>query len=272
MNVGGATVLVTGASSGIGAALAVMLADRGATVGLVARREDRLRSVLERCQVSSPRSRMWVADLAEVDRALAILDESWEAFDGLDVLVNNAAIPKRRDVRTLSPAELDEVMRVNFTTPARLSLAVLPRMLERDRGVIVNVSSAGGRMGIPHEAAYCASKFALCGWSEAMAMDLAGTGVRVRLIIPGAIATEIWDRPGNEPSFYQGPFEPPETVAAGIIDAIDSDRFEHYLPGDMKAVVEFKTTDIDTYLAGAAAAATEAPAATEATPGGTDQP
>lgn len=104
-------------------------------------------------------------------------------------------------------------------------------------------------------------------------MDLAGTGVRVRLIIPGAIATEIWERPDNEPSFYRGPFEPPETVAAGIIDAFDSDRFEHYLPGDMKAVVEFKTTDIDTYLTGAAAvAAAEARAATEASPGGTDQP
>ena len=106
-------------------------------------------------------------------------------------------------------------------------------MLERDPGVIVNVSSFGGRAGIVKEAAYCASKFALCGWSEAMAMDLFHTGVDVRLILPGAIATEIWDQPGNDDPVYDGPFEPPETVAAGIIDAIEGDAFELYVP-DMR--------------------------------------
>ena len=118
--------------------------------------------------------------------------------------------------------------------------------------MIVNVSSFGGRAPIVDETAYCASKYALCGWTEAMAMDLWHDPVEVRLILPGAIDTDIWDRPGSDPAAFQGPFEPPETVAAGIVAAIEGDAFEHYVP-DMKGIAEFKTTDIDGYMAGARA-------------------
>ena len=256
MQVRGSTVLVTGASSGIGAALALMLAECGATVGLVARREDRLAEVLDRCRQHAPASRMWVADLGDTDRAEALALQAWDELGGIDVLVNNAAIPKRRTVQELTLAEVRETMAVNFESPVRMSLAVLPRMLERDHGVIVNVSSFGGRVGIIGEAAYCASKFALCGWSESMALDLWHTGVEVRLILPGAIATEIWDRPDNDAPLFEGPFEPPETVATGIIDAIEGGAFEHYLP-DMKPIAEMKTSDIDGFLAGVIAFAAE---------------
>ncbi len=252
MNVTGASVLVTGASSGIGAALAVQLAERGARVGLLARRADRLGEVLEHCRAAGAEAEMWVVDLDDVDRAVEAAEEAWARFDGLDVLVNNAAIPKRRRVTELTAAELDQVMRINFTAPARMTMALLPGMLDRDSGVIVNVSSLGGRLGILHETSYSASKFALCGWSEALALDLWNTGLKVRLVIPGPIATEIWDLPDNEAPLYNGPFEPPETVAADIIGAIEGDAFEVYSP-DMKAIAEFKTADIDTFLAGAAA-------------------
>jgi short-subunit dehydrogenase len=258
VQVRGSTVLVTGASSGIGAALAVMLAECGANVGIVARREDRLAEVLERCRQHAPDSQMWVADLGDTERASALAVEAWDAMGGLDVLINNAAIPKRRAVQVLTIDEIRETMAVNFESPVRMSLAVLPLMLERDSGVIVNVSSFGGRAGIVKEAAYCASKFALCGWSEAMAMDLFHTGVKVRLILPGAIATEIWDQPGNDDPVYDGPFEPPETVAAGIIAAIEGDAFECYVP-DMRPIVEWKTAGgFDDFMAGAVAFADEA--------------
>jgi short-subunit dehydrogenase len=245
----GANVLVTGASSGIGAALAPMLAERGATVGVVARREDRLREVLARCPGDG--HRLWTCDLGDVDAAERMVLDAWDAFGHLDVIVHNAAIPKRRAAHELTPADVEHVMTVNFTSPARMTMALLPKMLERDRGVIVNVSSLGGRLGIAHEAAYCASKFALCGWSESLAIDLWHTGVDVRLIIPGPIATEIWDLPDNDPAFYDGPLEPPETVGAAIIDAIEGDRFEVYSP-DMKDIAAFKTNEIDVFLAGVA--------------------
>ncbi len=254
-NTTGKRVLVTGASSGIGAALARRLADHGAIVGLVARRHDRLAEVLACCRATSPNSAMWVADLADTAAVSTLAQQAWDSLGGIDVLVNNAAIPKRRIVSALAPAEVEHVMRVNFIGPMRLTLAVLPRMLARGAGVIVNVSSVGGRLGIIHEAAYSASKFAFCGWSESMAVDLHDTGITVKLIEPGPVDTEIWDQPDNEKPLYDGPRFAPEEVAEGIVAALDSDRFEHYLP-DMKAVVDAKNADIDAYIAGAAAMAT----------------
>ncbi|OBF86029.1 short-chain dehydrogenase [Mycobacterium sp. 852002-51163_SCH5372311] len=247
----GKRVLITGASSGLGAALARQLAARGAVVGLVARRRDRLSEVLADCRQTSPASAMWPADLAHTEALSKLALRAWDGLGGIDVLVNNAAIPKRRPVSELAPGEVEAVMRVNFFAPMRLTLAVLPRMLARGSGMIVNVSSVGGRLGIIHESAYCASKFALCGWSEAMAVDLHSTGIVVKLVEPGPVDTEIWDQPGNEEPLYQGPKVAADEVAEGIIAALGGDRFEHYVP-DMKAVVDAKNADLDAFIAGAA--------------------
>ncbi len=253
---GDRVALVTGASSGIGAATAELLAEQGTTVALVARRIDRLDEVLARCVPNAPRSLRWVADLADPAGAANLALEIWDAYGHLDVLINNAGIPLRRPVTRLTMEEVERVMRVNYLSPVAMSLAVLPRMLERGSGTIVNVSSLGGRLGITTEAAYSGSKFALAGWSEAMAADLAGTGVQVKLVLPGAIDTEIWDQPGNDPPVYKGPLVPAPEVGAGIVACIDSERFEHYLP-DMKAVVELKTADPDAFFAGMRAMATD---------------
>jgi short-subunit dehydrogenase len=243
------TVLVTGASSGIGAALARALAARKVTVGLVARRTDRLEQVLADCKETAPGSRMWTADLGDVALAAQVAVEAWDLFGHLDVLVNNAGIPKRRHVTELTYDEVEEVMRVNFLSPTRMTLALLPRMLERGSGQIVNVSSVAGRLGNPRESAYSASKFALCGWSEALNVDLWDTPVEVRLINPGAIETEIWYTPGEDEPIYEGEKESAESIAEGIVAAMEGDRFEHYLP-DMKPVVDMKQADIDGFMAG----------------------
>ncbi|HEX5614697.1 MAG TPA: SDR family NAD(P)-dependent oxidoreductase [Acidimicrobiia bacterium] len=258
MELAGSTVLVTGASSGIGAALAPALAARGATVGIVARRRDRLEAVLAHCREHAPASRLWVADLADLDAAERVALEAWDAFGGLDALVNNAAIPKRAKVTDLTPGDVEHVVGVDFHSPVRMSLAVLPRMVERGSGTILFVSSMGGRVPIAHEAAYNAAKFALCGWAEAMYLDLFGSGVDVKLVLPGPIDTEIWDVPGNLPALFDIEKVSAAECAAGIADALASDTFEHYVPAifpgglDAKAMVVGKTQDTDGYLRGMA--------------------
>ena len=251
MNLDDHTVaLVTGASSGIGAALAKSLAARKVSVGLVARRKERLEEVIDECKVTAPKARIWAADLGDLDLAERVALEAWDTFGHVDVLVNNAGIPKRRHATELTYAEVEEVMRVNFLSPARMTLALLPRMLERGKGSIVNVSSVAGRLGNPREAAYCASKFALCGWSEAMNVDLWDTPIETRLINPGAIDTEIWELPGEDAPIYEGEKESPESIADGIMAAIEGETFEHYIP-DMKPFVDAKQADIDGFMAGA---------------------
>ncbi|HET9729998.1 MAG TPA: SDR family NAD(P)-dependent oxidoreductase [Acidimicrobiia bacterium] len=256
MKIQGANILVTGASSGIGAALAPILAARGATVGVVARRADRLEQVLEQCQQHAPASRMWAADLGDLSRAEEVALDAWDAFGGLDVLVNNAAIPKRTRVTDLTAGDVEHVMDVDFTSPVRMALAVLPKMLERGSGQIMFVSSTGGRIPIGNEAAYCAAKYAMCGFAEAMAMDLAGTGVETKLVLPGPIDTEIWDQPGNEPALFDVEKVSSEDCARGIADAIEDDGFEYYVPPifpggvDAKAIAVGKTENCDQYVRG----------------------
>jgi short-subunit dehydrogenase len=249
MKIDGAKVVVTGASSGIGEALAPMLASRGATVGVVARRPDRLTATLERCQEHSPDSLMWAVDLSDVDAAVALVGDAWAAFGAIDCLINNAAVGKRKLLTDHTAEDLDYVMRTNFISPVRMNLALIPKMIERGSGCIVDVASGGGRFGIVHESAYCASKFALSGWTEVAAMDLADTPVEVKLIQPGAIATEIWIRqPGELPGLPGAEFATPEECASGIVDALEQDGFEFFVPADLKNHVDMKNADIGSWI------------------------
>jgi len=198
-------------------------------------------------RAGAPEVRLWPADLSDLRAAETVARTADAHFGGLDVVVNNAGVPMRRRLAELSHDDVDATMRVNYLAPVRIALAVLPGMLRRERGCIVNVSSVGGRFPIMGEAAYCGSKGALCSFTEAMAVDLHGTGVEVRLILPGAIDTEIWDHPGQDPAFYDGDLEPPSTVADGIVAAIEGDRIEHWLP-DLKPVAEMKSADLDSFV------------------------
>ena len=249
MRIEGAHILVTGASSGIGHALAPMLAERGATLGIAARRAERLHETLALCQEHAPASRLWVVDLSDVDAAVQLVHEAWEAFGGLDCLVNNAAVGKRKLVTDHTAEDLEVVMRTNFMSPIRMNLALLPLMLERGSGTIVNVASGGGRFGIVHESAYCAAKFAMTGWSEVAAMDLADTPIDMKLIQPGAIATEIWvPQPGELPGLPGAEFATAQECATGIIDALETEGFEFFVPADLKNHVDLKNADMPGWI------------------------
>ncbi len=249
MRIEGATVLVTGASSGIGQALAPLLAEHGATVGIAARRAERLEETLARCREHTPDSRLWAVDLSDVDAAVGFVHDAWAAFGAIDCLVNNAAMGKRKVVTDHTPEDLEVVMRTNFMSPIRMNLAVLPLMIERGSGTIVNVASGGGRFGIVHESAYCAAKFAMSGWTEVAAMDLADTPIEVKLIQPGAIATEIWiPQPGELPGLPGAEFATPQECAAGIVEALETDGVEFFVPADLKAHVDFKNSDLQGWI------------------------
>ncbi len=248
-----AAVLVTGASAGIGSALAEKLSERGARLALAGRDESRLASVADRCSAAGAEVHRWAVDFDDLNAVDDLAARAWDRLGGIDVLVNNAAMPKRRHVLALSDADVEQVMRVNFHAPVRLATRLLTPMIDRGGGCIVNVSSMGGRLGILNETAYCASKFALSGWTEAAALDLWDQPVSIRLITPGPIDTSIWSRPDNDAAHFTGELEPPSTVADAIIGAIEGSALETFSP-DLSSIVEFKTTDIEAFLSGTIAA------------------
>jgi short-subunit dehydrogenase len=244
-------VLVTGASSGIGAATAVAFARAGATVGICARRTDRLAAVLDECRTHAPESRMWVVDLGDLDGLDDFARTATDELGGVDVLVNNAGVPKRRMVRTMTPADADEVMRINYHSPVRLTLALLPAMLERGDGHVVNLSSMGAHMVAFGTGAYAASKAALEMFTEALYLELAGTGVHAHLLVPGSTATEFsTPREGNDPPLPSGG-EPvaPEIVADAVVACLARDELVTYATERDAATAAAKASDPNTFLA-----------------------
>src|ERR1051326_6108515 len=190
----GAIAIVTGASSGIGAAVARDLASRGTTVIAVARRKEKLDAVVADCRRGAPASEAIACDVGDRAAIEALCADVLARHGKVDVLVNNAGMPMRVHATRLTAEQVDETMRVDFMGAVWPTLAVLPSMLARHSGHIVNVSSVAGRLPSAREAAYTAAKHAMHGWSDVLAVDLYGTGVRVHIVNPGPIATEIWDK------------------------------------------------------------------------------
>ncbi len=248
----GKRVLVTGSSSGIGAELAVEFARRGAAVGICGRRRDRLDQVLERIRELSPGSCRWVVDLADPEGVDRLAASAIDELGAVDVLVNNAGIPRRQHVTALSPDTVESVMAINFLSPVRLTLALLPHLLERSGAFIVNVASVAATLSSPGEAAYDASKAALATFSEAMAVDLWQTGVRVLTVYPGLVDTELLDQPDNDPVKAAIPMIPVETLVDGVFEALDADSRQVYVPAYFGALASRKARDVEAFLAATA--------------------
>lgn len=257
-SVAGKHVLVTGASTGIGAALALGFAEAGAIVGICARREAELAEVLDQVREHSPQSQMWTIDLDDLDALEPFAAEVSATMGGLDVLVNNAGIPKRRNVLALDPQTVEAVMRLNFFSPVRLMLAFLPELIERS-GRIVNISSVAARLGPPGEAAYTASKAALTGFSESMQVDLgvAGHDVQIHVVNPGVIDTRLFELPDNDPSMTPVEALPTSAMVEPVLAALDAGTFEIYVPGWFADIVGSRFPDTGAFIAGSVAWARE---------------
>ncbi|MHB8466809.1 MAG: SDR family NAD(P)-dependent oxidoreductase [Acidimicrobiales bacterium] len=237
MRIEGAAAVVTGASSGIGAAIAEDLARRGAKVAVVARRADLLEQVAAACRAHSPASIAIgadVADRAACERAVAT---AVEHFGVVDIVVNNAGVSLHRAAAETTVEEIERVMAVNFFGAVYMTMAVLPGMLERDRGSIVNVTSVAGYVPNLKESAYGASKAALSRWSHGLAIDLDGRGVHVGVLSPGPIDTPIWLTEGEEP--YTGKLYPPSVVASATARMIEQRTVHRTSPRRFGAVGMF---------------------------------
>lgn len=231
MDYAGRVVVVTGASSGIGRQVALDFAGRGAKLVLVARRAERLKEVGEACRASGAEVETLVGDLADPELPGEVVARSVERFGRIDVLVNNAGVPKHKHFYDVTTEDVEHTLRVNFLAPAFLIVAALPHMLRRGEGWIVNISSGAGRLPPPREAVYSASKFALTGFSEGLALDLAGSNIHTAVIHVGPIDTEIWEKAASEaPMRFRGRKYPPSLVSRAVFRCIERRKHELTVP------------------------------------------
>lgn len=183
-------VWITGASSGIGEALAVAFHGAGAKLVLSARREEELKRVQGRCG-GEPDTRVLPLDMSLSDSLPDKARAALAMFGAIDILVLNAGISQRSLTRATHDSVYRRLMEVNFFGPEALTRAVLPAMLERKNGHIVVISSIAGKFGVPLRSGYSASKFALYGFYEALRAEESRNGIRVTMVCPGFIRTEI---------------------------------------------------------------------------------
>lgn len=227
MNLRGKNVVVTGASSGIGKATAIELAHRGANVVLAARRAELLERVAEECRKLGVEARSVVTDVTKAEDCARL------AAGHVDVLVNNAGFAIFDSIAEAKPGELQEMMNTNYFGAVHCTQAVLPQMLARGEGAIVNVASIAGIMGFARMGGYCATKFALIGMTEALRDEVAGRGVRVALVCPGTTETEFFVKAerGKMPGASRLILSvKPEQVARAICDAAEDGRYRRILP------------------------------------------
>lgn len=198
MNAGDLSVVLTGASGGIGAALAAVLAEEGARVLLVGRRGALLTALVESLGADARRRRVQAlaADITTAAGREAIRDIA--AVRGVNALVNNAALPCFGSFVDADDAQIDTVLRTNLVAPIQLTLALLPQLRAQPVARVLNIGSASGRLGVPGFAVYGAGKFGLRGFSEALRRELADTPVRVQYLGARATRTAFNGAPANE--------------------------------------------------------------------------
>jgi short-subunit dehydrogenase len=199
------SVIVTGASSGIGRALALRLADEGAWLALAARSAQRLDSLAAECRQRGGRAMPMPTDVADESRCEALIQRTRETYGRIDLMVNNAGMDVVSKLEDLSDLHLfKQVMDVNFYGTVYCTYHALPSLKET-RGRIVNVSSLGGMLAIPFNTSYVASKFAVMGFSGSLRMELMQAGVSVTVICPYWVVTEFHERYLDKDGRPKGP-------------------------------------------------------------------
>jgi 3-oxoacyl-[acyl-carrier protein] reductase len=230
MSLEGKVAVVTGASRGIGAAVARTLDAQGVKLGLASRSGDDLGiadAVAQPCDVS---------DRAQVQ---ALVDATVERHGGLDILVANAGVGAYGPLTELSPEHLDEMIDVNVKGVLYAAAAAVPHLLERGAGDVVSVASEAGRRGLPNEAVYCASKFAQVGFTRALDHELRPHGIRCTNVCPGGVATDfaLDDGRGRTPDALPGMMSA-EDVAEAVLFVLTRPRGHRILEVAFRPMTE----------------------------------
>jgi short-subunit dehydrogenase len=224
----GRRIILTGASEGIGRALALELAARGARIALAARDRERLESLAQECRGRGGEALAVPTDITNQQDLDWLVTETAKVFGGIDMVVHNAGITMWSRFDALQDLEIFErLIEVNYLAPVRLTALTLPHLRE-SRGLIVAVASLAGLTGVPERSGYAASKHAMVGFFDSLRIELAGSGVDVTVVAPDFVVSEIHRRaigPDGEPlgasPMMQAKIMPAAECARRIADAME---------------------------------------------------
>jgi short-subunit dehydrogenase len=238
----GSRTLVTGASSGIGREIALQLARQGARLIVTARREDRLAELCDEIVASGGQAHSLAGDITCDELRRELMAAAGQHLGGLDILVNNAGIGAIGHFADADPQRLRRIMDVNFFAPVELIRVALPMLKTGRRPMIVNVSSVLGHRAVPKKSEYCASKFALHGFSDALRAELASQGIDLLLASPSTTESEFFDsvieNTADLPWLKAGSM-PAAAVARQVVRAICRGKHEIILTPGGKLLVWF---------------------------------
>ncbi|PKV75483.1 3-ketoacyl-ACP reductase [Pontibacter ramchanderi] len=187
----GKTALITGAGKGIGRAIAIALANEGVNVGLVARTTAQLEEVAAEVRQAGVKAAVATADVTDLKSVNKAVKQLGAELGPIDILINNAGIAKFGKFLELEPTDWENIIRVNLMGVYYVTRAVLPEMIERQTGDIINISSTAGQRGAPLTSAYSASKFGLIGLSESLMQEVRKHNIRVTTLTPSTVATDM---------------------------------------------------------------------------------
>jgi uncharacterized protein len=229
MNLSDKVVLITGASSGIGRATAILTGKAGLPVIIAARRIDRLAEVAREIESAGGKALAVETDIGDESQVKTLIDKTLEHFGRIDVLINNAGVGLYATVDETTPEQMERLWRINYMGTFHAIQNVLPVMRKQQSGQIIVVASMSGRRGAAFKSAYCATKFAQIGLLESLRMELKNTNIKCTLIFPGATQTEFFEvieNPGKRDVRLYGSVQSAEQVAEEILNAIQNPRTE----------------------------------------------
>jgi 3-oxoacyl-[acyl-carrier protein] reductase len=220
MKLEGSTAVITGATEGIGRAIAQALGSRGTRIAICARNADRVRQSVTELSRDGVQIVGSACDVSNEESVTSFASFVGASLGPVDILVNNAGVGHMAPVDKMALARFDETMAVNVRGPFLMTRAFLKEMKQRNRGHIVNIVSLAGRNGLPNGTAYSASKHAVLGFSKSLMLELRNHGIRVVAVCPGSVVTPFFDKSGMELQNPERKLQP-EDVAQTVLTALE---------------------------------------------------